>query len=107
YRGPVLIHASKGMTLDEYRDVAAFVNAVGIGLPQPAMLDRGGIVGQVEIVDCVQSSASPWFFGSYGFVLRNPKVLPFRPLKGRLGFFDVPAIPSLDAQSPGTPLRGR
>lgn len=25
----------------------------------------------------------------YGFVLRNPKPMPFSPLCGQLGFFDV------------------
>lgn len=52
---------------------------------------RGCIVGQVDIVDCVTRSSSPWFFGKYGFVLANPvafaKPIPF---KGALGFFDVP-----------------
>jgi hypothetical protein len=45
----------------------------------------------VEIVDCVSESSSPWFFGKYGFVLSNPRVLrnPI-PCKGALGFFDVP-----------------
>lgn len=50
----------------------------------------GAIIGEVDIVDCVTRSSSPWFEGPYGFVLRNPtlyeKPLPY---KGRLGFFDV------------------
>ncbi len=57
---------------------------------------RGGIIGSVDIVDCVQRSDSPWFFGSFGFVLRNPKPLPFIPLKAQLGFFD--ATPDLMAR---------
>jgi hypothetical protein len=44
----------------------------------------------VEIVDCVKRSESKWFFGEYGFVLRNPIALPFTPHRGQLGFFDVP-----------------
>ena len=48
---------------------------------------RGGIVGSVEIVDCVERSRSPWFCGPYGFVLRNPEPLRFIPCRGRLGFF--------------------
>ena len=55
-------------------------------------LERGGIVGSVEIVDCVTESASPWFVGRYGFVLRDPKPLPFTQWKGQLGFFDVPEL---------------
>lgn len=106
-RGRVLLHAGKGMTHDEHEDGIFF----GIGAIRKASatkggpsrvvtlrelgfsfedLPRGGIVGSVEIVDCVSVSASPWFVGKYGFVLRDPKPLPFIPFKGALGFFDVP-----------------
>jgi hypothetical protein len=61
-----------------------------IALPPFADLERGGIVGEAEIVDCVRESASPWFFGTYGFVLRNARALPFKPWRGELGFFEVP-----------------
>ena len=86
-RGRVLIHASKGMTRDEY--AFAFVHAEEQGVKIPAFgdLERGGIVGEAEIVDCVEDHPSPWFFGDYGFVLREAKPLPFRPCKGMLGFF--------------------
>ena len=62
---------------------------MGIALPAFEDLERGGIVGMTTIIDCVSSSESRWFFGRFGFVLRDSKPLPFRPLKGRLGFFDV------------------
>lgn len=94
FRGRVLIHASKGMTRAEYEDGRDPLWSSGgptIELPPFGQLDRGGFVGSVEIVDCVAASDSPWFFGRFGFVLRNPKPLPFFvPWKGRLGFFDVP-----------------
>lgn len=97
-RGRVLIHAAKGMTRAEYEDALMTAKMVsctrpfpeGTMLPAFNELPRGGIVGSVEIVDCVSDSISPWFFGSYGFVLRAPEPLPFRPLKGELGFFRVP-----------------
>lgn len=102
FRGTVLVHASKGMTRDEYDDCLETVCLVrqlrgtyGNGaraLPPFEELERGGIVGQVEIVGCVQGCTSPWFFGEYGFVLKNAKPLPFRPFKGALGFFDVPDL---------------
>jgi hypothetical protein len=91
FRGRVLMHASKGMTRDEYDGAMLF--SFGRTTAKPACMDalpRGGIVGSVEIVDCVQRSSSAWFVGDYGFVLRDPQVLPFTPWKGRLGFFDVP-----------------
>lgn len=93
-RGRVLVHAAKGVTEGEYEYGVDAAIAYGCNLRQmPAWkaIERGGIVGSVEIVDCVSDSDSPWFVGRYGFVLRDPKPLPFTPLKGRLGFFDVPA----------------
>lgn len=94
FRGEILVHASKGLTTDEYEDAAYFAQSLnlnlGITMPGPKSILRGGIIGKVEIVDCVRSSDSKWFFGKHGFVLRNPKPIPFVPFKGQLGFFDVP-----------------
>jgi hypothetical protein len=96
-RGPICLHASQGMTWAEYEDCLATIHHISITHPFPAgltlpafgELPRGGIVGTVEIVDCVEESDSPWFFGRYGFVLRNPRILPeIIPVKGALGFFD-------------------
>lgn len=91
FRGRVLVHAAKGMTLPEYfncRDLAA---ELGVPVfPEPEQLPRGGIVGSVEITACVTDSASPWFVGRYGFMLRDPLPLPFVPWRGQLGFFEVP-----------------
>ncbi|WP_245643649.1 ASCH domain-containing protein [Roseateles chitosanitabidus] len=96
-RGRVLIHASQGMTFDEWNDGVAFARLARDGLGHPPVtipgaknIERGGIVGSVEIVDCVTASTSPWYMGDVGFVLRDPRPLPFVPMKGRLGFFDVP-----------------
>lgn len=98
FRGPVWIHASKGMTKAEWCDAYAFVaDSIPPG-PGPASFleiplfddpcyQRGGIIGKAEIVDCVTRSSSPWFVGPYGFVLRNAEPVPFRPCKGSLGFF--------------------
>lgn len=95
FRGRVLIHASKSCTKAEYADAVDFLEVrkldhLGIAFPSIDQLQRGGIVGSVEIVDCVEASESPWYMGNFGFVLRNPKPLPFIPWKGRLGFFNVP-----------------
>lgn len=89
-RGRVLVHAAKGMTREEYeiaKELAWEINP-RIVLPAFDELKRGGIIGSVEIVDCVTESASPWFYDDYGFLLRDPQPLPFAPLKGRLGFFE-------------------
>jgi hypothetical protein len=95
FRGEFLIHASKGMTRDEYEQASHFAFHVyggcDLGLPNFEALERGGIVGIAEITDCVSSSKSPWFVGEYGFVLRNACRLPFKPMRGMLGFFEAPA----------------
>ena len=123
-RGPILIHAAKSMTWDEYLDSLSFayrinpnlVEALGVLTVSACMgfivdqskqhitridlahsigdcpLPRGGIIGSVNLADCVYQSDSPWFQGPYGFVLRDPKPLPFIPFKGQLGFFDVPGV---------------
>lgn len=106
FRGRVLVHAAKGMTRDEWE--SAWIHAHGTRALPTAMtmgltrdnIDRGGIIGSVEIVDCVADSASRWFFGRYGFVLRNPQPLPFTPWKGQLGFFDVPESALTQPQEP-------
>ena len=92
FRGRILLHAAKGMTRAEYDDAIDPLWASGgptIELPAFEDLERGGIVGSVEIVGCVSSSDSPWFCGPFGFVLRDPKPIPFRPYRGELGFFEV------------------
>ena len=83
-RGTILVHTGKKM------DRAGFEHIEDIsGYRPPHGLPTGGIVGQTEIVACVSQSESPWFFGKYGFVLRNSIPLPFMPYPGRLGFFNV------------------
>lgn len=93
-RGPVLVHASKAMTRREYQDVVMFLvtslpPSTRPHLPTFEAIERGGIVGQVDIIDCVNGSDSPWYMGATGFVLANAQALPFRPMKGALGFFEV------------------
>lgn len=92
-RGRILVHAGKGMTRADYDDACAFAYRCGLNnnlIPLPEDLPRGGIVGSIEIVNCVERSPSPWFQGRYGFVLRRPQGLPFTPWRGQLGFFPVP-----------------
>lgn len=84
-RGRVLIHASKKID----KEAIAYLEYECSILIKPEMLITGGIVGSVEIVDCVTSSKSEWFFGKFGFVLKNAIELPFMPCRGQLGFFEV------------------
>jgi len=94
-RGTVYIHASKTMDMVDWMGIYRAMN-------NPDEYERlirekelpgfhGGIVGKADIADCVDRSASPWFCGPWGFVLKNASTLPFKSYKGRLGFFEVPA----------------
>lgn len=78
YRGYILIHA--GLTVEDKEYV------------EKHDVPYGGIVGMVEIVDCVEKLDSPWFRGPFGWVLANPTPLEFLPCKGKQGFF----IPDID-----------
>jgi hypothetical protein len=101
-RGRVALHAGKfwkiGEISDDWDDVKYMAEKDGIMLPRvgkdetEAMRAAGGcIVGTVEIIDCVRQHPSAFFVGEYGFVLRNPVMLPKPiPFRGALGFFNVP-----------------
>lgn len=109
YRGPILLHASAGMTKAEYKAFADFyeyeINE-GDPPPRPAFddLQRGGIVGRATVVDCITASKDPWFFGPFGLVLDKVEPLPFVPFKGALGLFDVPdAILTAQFATPSSP----
>lgn len=98
-RGLVYLHAGKTMPKEETKDELELASRISglraSALPTVEQLAaaRGCLVGSVEVVDCVRSSSSPWFFGTYGFVLRNP--IAFKepvPCKGSRGWFDVPVV---------------
>lgn len=89
-RGRICIHAGKGMSLVEYRDCLDTIREIrgeAFDLPGMDELQRGGIVGTVDIVDCVNRSDSPWFFGTFGLVLRDFQPTEFIACRGELGFF--------------------
>ena len=89
-RGRFLVHASQGMTKVEYAQAFRFAMELGVRAPRYEDLQRGGIIGSVELVDSVDHSDSPWYMGHKGFVLRDPRPCEFYLLKGKLGFFDAP-----------------
>lgn len=93
FRGRVLIHAGKTMTRADYEACCLFIAEMKTEWRLPAYdilrQQCGGIVGETEIVNCVNESRSPWFCGPWGFKLRGSKPLAFEPCKGALGFFRV------------------
>lgn len=89
-RGDVVIHAGKKWAREQREDLA-FVRQHFPEIPLPDKFDLGGIVGMACLVECVDAYDSPWFFGPYGFVLANARpAVEFVPLRGQLGFFQVP-----------------
>ena len=86
YRGQILIHAPQKIDHDGYYFLTY---EMGIKVSDIVFSQRGGIVGVVDLTDCVTHHDSKWFFGEYGFVLSNPKELPFKAMKGKLGLFEV------------------
>jgi hypothetical protein len=86
YRGPVLIHAS--LRAD---DVAGSELVRYYGAFSPSDQPRGGIVGIVDIVDCVRPHVSSWYApGCWAFVLENARKLPFVGWRGALSLRDAP-----------------
>lgn len=117
HRGPILLHASKGMTKAEYnlfamwwvRDFPRRTISSYPKLPDMAELQRGGIIGKAHVLDCIKRpyalgdvlpigvtpaqaelSVRPWFTGPYGLVLGHVEAIPFIPFPGQLGLFEVP-----------------
>jgi hypothetical protein len=84
YRGPLLIQAAARQPSEE-----ALVAARRRRVKLPAQYETGGIVGMVEVVDCVEASRSKWFEGPFGWVLSGARRLPFVTHKGRLGLFEA------------------
>src|SRR5262245_29717412 len=103
FRGPVLLHAAKGCTVDECVEALEWIATARNGCPPVsyALLERGGICGYAEIDGVLYPDGHPlaaatlasfranapdadralrWKMPEqYGFVLRNVRRLPFVP----------------------------
>ena len=91
HRGKILIHASsRKVTKTEYAEFKKTCWRFKITVyPAVYQFMIGGIVGSVEIVDCVEKFRSPWFFGPHGFPLKNARKLLFKPMNGKLHVWSV------------------
>ena len=91
HRGPLLIHAAARYSRSDHAYFSSTLRRdFGITLPDFVELPLGGIVGQVDVVECVSEHTSRWKDAdSFGFVLARPLPLPFCRCKGRLGLFDI------------------
>ncbi len=86
YRGEFLIHASKTFDSDGYDFIR---KTFSISMPKSWQFELGGIIGIANLIECVDSHPSKWFFGKYGFVISDAKPLNFVALRGKQMFFDV------------------
>ena len=113
YRGPLLIHAARGMTSREYCDAFIWMSGVELipknpngptDMPIFDKLDRGGIVGKSYLIDIYHpheysANAFPkehliwWDQNQYGWLLDKVEPLPFHPCRGRQGLFEVDYAP--------------
>lgn len=98
HRGELAVHASKKFDLAYYRFV---VDRLGWQLPEPRLFDQGGVVGLVDLIDCLppaqdtdawQPNPERAHFGApgyFGLVFANPRRVAFHACRGSLGLFDV------------------
>ena len=110
YRGPILIHASKGLYEDYYQHIKLHTD---IPIPDRAQLDYGGVVGIARLVLCCKPGELPAnmsreqrsHFGGvnaeyYGFLFAQARPLPLIPCAGKLGIFEIDVDALLAAPPP-------
>lgn len=99
YRGPMLIHASKGLYEQFYHYIKTNTD---IPIPDLDKLDYGGVVGVAQLVLCCKPNELPahisreqrTHFGSvhqeyYGFLFEDAQPVDFMPCAGKLGIFEI------------------
>lgn len=99
YRGPILIHASKGLYEEYYRHIKLNTD---IPIPDKDKLEYGGVVGIAKLVFCGKpdelhaglSREQRAHFGGvhpeyYGFLFAQATPLPLLPCAGKLGIFEL------------------
>ena len=94
FRGRILVHAGKTLPKRDYAEDREYYAESDPPILLPAYDDmpRGGIVGAVDIVDCVREHPSRWKMpDTWGFILANPKACEFIQYRGQLGIFPVDA----------------
>jgi len=106
HRGPMLIHAAQRMTPEDYEACRIFVDGIheDLAIPTQEDLPRGGIVGEVVVLDCVDHHPSEWFTGRYGLVLDEACRCELIPWRGMPGLFEVPIEPLPDGGGWSVPL---
>ncbi|WP_223261283.1 ASCH domain-containing protein [Methylophilus medardicus] len=99
YRGPLLIHASKGLYESYYQYLKLHSD---VPIPDQDKLDYGGVVGIARLVWCGKPEALPANIrheqrmqfagvhpGYYGFLFADAAPLTLIPCPGKLGIFEI------------------
>jgi len=99
YRGPMLIHASKGLYEEYYQYIKAHTD---VPIPDKDKLEYGGVVGIAKLVLCSKPGELPAGIGReqrahfggvhqeyYGFLFAQATPLPLMPCAGKLGIFEI------------------
>ena len=103
HRGRLYIHAGKTKpTKREWEIFNSVAVDAGVDTSWELFMRElrfGGIIGSVELIDCVHIESkraedkgyneSPWAFGRYLWVFRDPKPIKFQPVLGQLNIFPV------------------
>jgi len=80
YRGPLYIHAA--LTFDGGKEEKKEF------LTSHPDANFGGVIGIVDLVDCVKNHPSRWAIADqFHWVLTNPREVEFVRMKGKLGLF--------------------
>lgn len=86
YRGPLLIHAGQKIDWAGYE----LLDSLELPLPDPDTVARGGIIGQMNLMDCIKDAPGPWSQPDcWHWLLAEPQELRFVPCAGRLGLFEL------------------
>lgn len=95
FRGPVLIHAGKTLTVKHHAEVCERLALAGLippDMPPFEALELGCFVGWTRVTGCTKKVASPWKEPeTWGFTLTDSHPIRSYPWKGQLGFFNVPS----------------
>lgn len=109
--GLICLHASKGMTRDEYEDGRDFIEAAinrtahpDLEVPRPCDLVRGAIVGVMRVTGFAKCAEdvdfNPWFMGPRALILSRVEAIEPIACAGALGYFAWGETGSIDPPKP-------
>jgi hypothetical protein len=89
----IVIHA--GATYEKAGEL--FLKDKGVALDPVGSRIKGAHLGVGRLVDCVTKSADPMFFGPYGWILRDLRLLE-QPIStpGQMGLWELPPAHYVD-----------